>query len=1638
MKLLRKIFTRKLLTALLVFLLVYVNYFPALALIPQVFAATTYTAEFTATDDTFVTPSTLNPSNGTRRMMPIGSYTDYTLPGDPLFYQSKALIRFQNVTLPSNSIVTGVSLRLWHYGTNPSHDTVSVTRVTGGWNESTVNPGPATDGVNYGSLYFPTYNSDTNAVARDIPLNTSLVPLLQSSNNGVMVKNNNDNNTGVVVCSSEIPSGPCHSGMEPRLIVSYIVNQAPNQPNLDYPQNGWELGPVNNGVYSGANCDTQGTGQGCTVEFRSLGEDPDDSLPLTNYFEVRSQEGGNRDQSTSGEGWQTFTKTLVDGHWSWRGHSVDVYGGDSGYSPSKSFVVDTTAPTGVSMNPEPEFTSGLQNAVSSTTGSDNLIGGIEYEFQVDDDQTFASPDNSSGWVSTNSFTFASLVDDTSYYYRVRSRDRLHNTGQWSTVVFSTQDATHPQIQNLTVDNERISPQNNDGQFDITTLGFEWIEKNSANVRLEVVDVNNNIVRTVTDLLPTGSITPVSHQFVWDGRNNGGALVLDGPYIMRIVIRDEAGNETLNDSKIVIVDNVPADITVSTPSTGSWFSTSNLSINGQTEADASAWISNNQTAIQTALTIDALGIFSHNDTVNLGANSFTLDAQDTVKNTNQTNVNYYREESVPSIETISPSSLINDRQPEIVLNIVDTGYSDGTNEYISGIDSNSVFISLSHPTNGELVLVNNGVNTQPTLGSIQQTCDAAGTFGNSAAPSCTYKFVFTANLIPDGSYTITAKLKDKAGNSAVDKTQVFELDSNIQSDLTAPSNGTLFNYSKINLTGTSEKNSQITLSLPLSDIDGDGSIDTEVFTVSDSVTNNARVAITNCRASRAPFTDGIIEICDWTVTGFQLERDKLNSVNIANQIQVDTKDNVDIYPVTGLNTKTQVVTVNVNLFAVTLTINSDVEYFSPNGDGRQDGVSFTDISTNGQIDTYSLEIKDASGNIVKSFSGAGTPPSNIPWDGRSSNGNFVSDGTYSYILKVTTTDDMNFETAPANLYAATTLTDRVIITSPKNNSFSSRGVITVQGQAPQALASSTTSDLKVKICVDTIALSGTCNTDYYTTVDSNGFFTTVVMLPRVNAQDEHYLTATALDKYGNETLPSNQVKVTTTSSAPFDSVQIIPVLTGTNDPAAYQVILAKLDRGEEITQADIDSLRSIVMRSNVYQGTERVRLFFADHSQVIELSGSTDWNSLGYITADNKTNLYKDFTDGTTPYTVCASTMCTWDFYYPLPSNLSGLYEVRFEAKLDAEVQNLTAGFTVDGNIPTTPIILDVNKKVGGSLTNTNYLGGVFYSNSEIIQIRGASDPNAQIVVKDTSANTLCTTTASGVGIWSCEVDTSTVAAYGNPDSQVYTIPLITYATLGLNTVQSVDNKTVVIDKVAPQIQSVTTSSQWRKSGDVVDQAVVVNEAMSYATSVDKQDPSESNQCINSTATFEFLGHELPVQSGAISDLVVSSSNLANANGAFTLSGNAVEGRYCTTVKIADLAGNTAQQTQLFFVDNSSPNIPTIDTSGWGEFNGTHTKSGFVAKGRLEPEFVHEEDQVKIKAWSEENTRLEFYVNGALVSTSDLITGNCLQSCRRIKLQILLMCRIKIYVHMSLHIRSHKMVKAIFFRLKPSIGQITDQ
>ena len=144
-------------------------------------------------------------------------------------------------------------------------------------------------------------------------------------------------------------------------------------------------------------------------------------------------------------GWQSSSSYTDTGlspatSYTYRVQTRDTLGNTGSYSTSKSAtteaVPDTDPPT---PNPStwsqvPTATSPTEITMTATTASDP--NGVQYSF----DETTGNPGaTDSGWQSSPSYTDTGLSPDTSYTYRVQTRDLLANTGSYST----SESATTP-------------------------------------------------------------------------------------------------------------------------------------------------------------------------------------------------------------------------------------------------------------------------------------------------------------------------------------------------------------------------------------------------------------------------------------------------------------------------------------------------------------------------------------------------------------------------------------------------------------------------------------------------------------------------------------------------------------------------------------------------------------------------------------------------------------------------------------------------------------------------------------------------------------------------------------------------------------------------------------------------------------------------------------------------------------------------------------------------------------------------------------------------------------------------------------------------------------------------------------------
>ena len=112
--------------------------------------------------------------------------------------------------------------------------------------------------------------------------------------------------------------------------------------------------------------------------------------------------------------------------------------------------------------------------------------------------------------------------------------------------------------------------------------------------------------------------------------------------------------------------------------------------------------------------------------------------------------------------------------------------------------------------------------------------------------------------------------------------------------------------------------------------------------------------------------------------------------------------VDLAGNRGVITSEDSFTLDTKKASVLLSASEDA--FSPNGNKVKDTVTFTPVLKDAAgISNYKFEIKDASGNTVKTVTGENSIPSSFVWDGKNSSGIVCKDGLYTACLSINSTN-----------------------------------------------------------------------------------------------------------------------------------------------------------------------------------------------------------------------------------------------------------------------------------------------------------------------------------------------------------------------------------------------------------------------------------------------------------------------------------------------------------------------------------------------------------------------------------------------------------------------------------------------------------
>jgi hypothetical protein len=240
---------------------------------------------------------------------------------------------------------------------------------------------------------------------------------------------------------------------------------------------------------------------------------------------------------------------LQEGKYYWRVRSVDSAGNSSNWSSTWSIVVraqcckDTTPP------PIPLLRSPPNECILKTLpinfdwedvyDVDNLSPPVAYNFQLDNNNDFSSPEIDTITISSN-YLVSHIREEGKYYWRVEAIDSSGNRSGWSStwsIRVEIPTFTTPYLYTPTpsvvkaAENKKVQ--------------IEYFIPTPCRVSIKIYTLSGELVRTVAEKYVDASNTLFTEH--WDMKGNDGGFVHSGVYIVHL----KAG-ATAQNKKIIVL------------------------------------------------------------------------------------------------------------------------------------------------------------------------------------------------------------------------------------------------------------------------------------------------------------------------------------------------------------------------------------------------------------------------------------------------------------------------------------------------------------------------------------------------------------------------------------------------------------------------------------------------------------------------------------------------------------------------------------------------------------------------------------------------------------------------------------------------------------------------------------------------------------------------------------------------------------------------------------------------------------------------------------------------------------------------------------------------------------------------------
>jgi fibronectin type 3 domain-containing protein/flagellar hook assembly protein FlgD len=317
------------------------------------------------------------------------------------------------------------------------------------------------------------------------------------------------------------------------------------------------------------------------------------------------------------------------------------------------------------------------------------------------------------------------------------------------------------ITDLNVTPKLFSP-NNDGKLDTANINYTLTD--ACQVRIDISDAGAVVIKTYTTDTPSSG----TYTYIWDGKDNDGATVADGPYTVRLSAALSSNPVVTQEEAVTLsVDSTPPTIYISQPLSNSYYKGS-TAVTGTISDGNLLEYSVSYSGTSGTVLLDKANQSRVNHTFGilneLPDGIYTLNAvvSDLGENTNEINIPFTVDRTAPKVAITTP--------------LEDEYY--GSTRNIIAITGSIVEANL------DTYILRYGSGDNPA----QWT----GLLSGTTMPTDSLLFSWAVSGLADGIYTISFYVQDKAGLAGEALVRVMVDNTLPETAIASPSEG---NYIK---------------------------------------------------------------------------------------------------------------------------------------------------------------------------------------------------------------------------------------------------------------------------------------------------------------------------------------------------------------------------------------------------------------------------------------------------------------------------------------------------------------------------------------------------------------------------------------------------------------------------------------------------------------------------------------------------------------------------------------------------------------------------------------------------------------------------------------------------------------------------